>query len=342
MQKVRQSNIELLRIIAMLMVLLLHATLETFGYARVAAITHAPMRWLGLLTTASMCMVCVNVFVLITGWFGTTFKSQGFWRIIGECTFVSLSMFLLLHLLGEPLPTRLFDYLKAIWSYWFVRAYVLLYVFTPVLNSFVEQATQKQLRNFLLLFYALSIPLSFVSSDLSRGFSTVSFFGLYLLGRYLRLYLSATTAQYSKSKVLLPYLISTIALSLLAWGSAFFSIPFHNWFIPFFSAYSNPFVIIGACSLLLFFTKLQFTSKCINWLAAGSFAAYLTHQQCYVRPHYFELIRFIDKQEPNTLLYCISITLTIVLIFVASTLLDAVWRKLYAALQHICMDKKHK
>lgn len=339
--KVRQSNIELLRIVAMLMVLLLHATLETFGYARVSAITHAPMRWLALLTTASSCMVCVDVFVLITGWFGTTFKSTGLLRIVGECTFVSLSMFLLMHLVGWSLPQHPIDYIKVIWSYWFVRAYVLLYLFTPVLNSFVQQCNEKQLRQFLITFFAISIPLSFVSSDLSRGFSTISFLGLYLLGRYLRLHLNTVVCKRKKWQLLLPYLINTLLLSLVAWSSAFISPQFHNWFIPFFTAYSNPFVIISACSLLLYFTRLQLKSKTINWLAAGSFAAYLTHQQIYIRPHYFKIIQFIDKQVPSTLLYALSVTAVVASIFVFSTMLSAVWLKIYTALLRICLHKKH-
>ena len=161
MHKARQSNIELLRIIAMLMVLLLHATFETFGYAHTSSITHAPWRWLSIITTAAACMQCVNVFVLITGWFGTSFKLKGL-RIVSECTFISLAMFVFMYLLGLPLPHQLYDYLKVIWSYWFVRAYVLLYLFTPVLNSFVQQSSEKQLRHFLVLFFTLSIPLSFV------------------------------------------------------------------------------------------------------------------------------------------------------------------------------------
>ena len=343
MHKARQSNIELLRIIAMLMVLLLHATFETFGYAHTSSITHAPWRWLSIITTAAACMQCVNVFVLITGWFGTSFKLKGLLRIVSECTFISLAMFVFMYLLGLPLPHQLYNYLKVIWSYWFVRAYVLLYLFTPVLNSFVQQSSEKQLRHFLVLFFTLSIPLSFVSSDLSRGFSTISFFGLYLLGRYMRLYLAPRLERYHTVALLMPYIVNTLIMSLTLWSTAFFAPQFHNWFLPLFTAYSNPLVIISAMSLLLFFTRLQFKSHIINVVAAGSFAAYLTHQQAYVRPHYFQLIKFIDQQTSSTALYALAITVTIITLFMASAMLDVMWQRVYqyvnTQLSRICTHK---
>lgn len=343
MHKARQSNIELLRIIAMLMVLLLHATFETFGYARTSAITHDPLRWLSIITTAAACMECVNVFVLITGWFGTSFKLKGLVRIVAECSFISLAMFVFMHLLGLPLPHQLYDYIKVIWSYWFVRAYVLLYLFTPVLNSFVQQSSEKQLRHFIILYFTLSIPLSFVSSDLSRGFSTLSFFGLYLLGRYMRLYLAQRLERYNKVALLMPYIACTCIMSLTLWSTAFFAPKFHDWFLPLFTAYSNPLVIISAMSLLLFFTRLQFNSQLINTIAAGSFAAYLTHQQAYLRPHYFKLIKYIDQQVNNTWLYALAIVGTLIALFIASVALDAIWQRVYqyvnTRLSHICTHK---
>ena len=50
-KKARQSNLELLRIIAMFMVIVLHSTFTTFGYARANMVQAHPTRWLGIITT---------------------------------------------------------------------------------------------------------------------------------------------------------------------------------------------------------------------------------------------------------------------------------------------------
>lgn len=45
----RKSNMELLRIVAMLMVLLLHATFETMHYPSPKLVQAAPDSWLGII-----------------------------------------------------------------------------------------------------------------------------------------------------------------------------------------------------------------------------------------------------------------------------------------------------
>ena len=47
----RQSNMELLRIVAMLMVMVLHTGYASFGYPRTVWLQAEPLRWLGLTMT---------------------------------------------------------------------------------------------------------------------------------------------------------------------------------------------------------------------------------------------------------------------------------------------------
>jgi len=53
-------------------------------------------------------------------------------------------------------------------------------------------------------------------------------------------------------------------------------------------AYSNPFDIVGALYLLIFFSKVKMPYvKVINWLGASSFAVYLFHGETTIRNSYF-------------------------------------------------------
>lgn len=45
--------------------------------------------------------------------------------------------------------------------------------------------------------------------------------------------------------------------------------------------YTNPLVILASLSLLLYFSRLQFTSNSINWLAASAFAIYFIQIRIY-------------------------------------------------------------
>ena len=93
MTEARQSNIELLRIVSMFLILLLHANVFTFGWPE-GSITSNLFRF----TAESFAIVAVNVFVLITGYLGTSFKLSKVANLVFQMVFtvVSITLFLLI------------------------------------------------------------------------------------------------------------------------------------------------------------------------------------------------------------------------------------------------------
>lgn len=328
-KKARQSNLELLRIIAMFMVIVLHSTFTTFGYARANMVQAHPTRWLGIITAAGVCMGCVNLFVLITGWFGTTFRPRGIVRIVLQVIFISAIMTAFAYAMGYKMPTDIMGYFRPLWGYWFVNSYLLLYLLTPVLNAFVSQADEPTLRRFLIAFYLCTIPASYIFSDLNVGYATVPFMGLYLLGRYLRLYLSPRLQHVPNYKFLGVWTVCVLGMSLLLWGAGMIAQPYIGMLMPIFASYTNPILIFSAVALLLFFSRLKLQSNIVNWLAAGSFTAYLTHQHLLVRKEYFAFIRQLDKDTHSTLLFMAEMVLLYLAIYLLSALIDALRRWIF-------------
>lgn len=317
----RKSNMELLRIVAMLLVLVLHATFETLHYPNSTLVRAEPASWLGIILTEQTSICCVDVFVLITGWFGTHFKLQNVFRLLFQVAFISLTITAGAALVQGEMPGTPIQIIQSVFGYWFINSYLVMYLLSPVLNRFVEQEDEAGLRRYLLLFFILAIPASFAFSDLNRGFSAISFCGLYLLGRYLRLYLSQQLASWQSRSFMILFACNTIGFGVLYW--------FYFWLKPLhypnptslMTAYTNPFVIVNAACLILYFARLNFSSRLVNWLAAGSLAAYLTHQQVFARPSYFELIRHFDASL-NTPLFILATAGSILLIFAGSVLID--------------------
>jgi surface polysaccharide O-acyltransferase-like enzyme len=66
----RESNIELLRIIAMILVVLVHCNYFSLGPVAPEAIAAAPLDSFVKAFAEQLCIICVNVFILISGWFG--------------------------------------------------------------------------------------------------------------------------------------------------------------------------------------------------------------------------------------------------------------------------------
>lgn len=78
-QKIRDSNIELLRILAMFMVLLVHADFFSLGIPSVEDIQNNQLDSFWRIFFEAVNIPCVNIFVLISGYFGIkpTFKGGG-------------------------------------------------------------------------------------------------------------------------------------------------------------------------------------------------------------------------------------------------------------------------
>ena len=91
---------------------------------------------------------------------------------------------------------------------WFIKAYLGLYIIAPVLNAFVNNAEKKAFQKVLLSFFIFQTAYSWISGGavfFEGGYSTMSFIGLYLLARYVKLH------QFSKN-VLPPPFISCLYL----------------------------------------------------------------------------------------------------------------------------------
>lgn len=68
--KIRESNFELLRLIAMIMVIVVHVDFGSVGWPTATDLQDQFSTTVMKILVESFCIVCVDVFVLISGWFG--------------------------------------------------------------------------------------------------------------------------------------------------------------------------------------------------------------------------------------------------------------------------------
>lgn len=193
MKKERLSNIELLRLVAMLLVLVVHANFFALGSPTQHDTVVNPENALARFLFQSFAIVCVNVFVLISGWFGIKPSVKGFSNFIFQCLFFLCGIYLVMLVIGL-LPLTLKGIAGCLvllnWN-WFIKAYIGLYILAPVLNAFVENASRKKYLCVLVSFFTFQTIYSWVSNGavfFEGGYSTMSFIGLYLLARYINVY----------------------------------------------------------------------------------------------------------------------------------------------------------
>ena len=191
LRKERQSNIELLRLVAIFMVLIVHADFLALDVPTKDIVHNAPIASFTRFLFQSLSIVCVNVFVLISGWFGIHSTKNGFLKFIFQCIFFYVGIYIIMLLSGaiKFSLNGVADSLLFTDTGWFVKSYILLYILAPVLNAFIENSNANEIRRVLIFFFLFQSLFGFFSDGAAffeNGYSTISFIGLYLLARYLR------------------------------------------------------------------------------------------------------------------------------------------------------------
>jgi surface polysaccharide O-acyltransferase-like enzyme len=281
-QAIRNSNIELLRIVCMLMVVVLHFNNNgaNTGIVNMPEVLTGRLTW-GFLVE-SFCIVAVNCFVLVSGYFGIKLKWRSLIKFYLQCFLIGLVSYLAyIGLKGEfswqVLAERLLAFTHNGW--WFVVSYLGLMLLSPILNKAVEGMTSKQLLHSILFFTVVMLYLGWYHKveATNYGNSLISFLWLYLIGRYIGTDLSLDTIRRWRWVWLAGYVAACMGLFTLIMLRYHCALQIHY---PL--DYNNPFVVIAAVMLLLFFLSFSFQSKAVNWLASSVFAAYLLQESVYL------------------------------------------------------------
>lgn len=318
----RQSNIELLRILSMFLVLMIHyipfrgtpSPIALEGGENVGnTIFNLELR--------SLSFVCVNCFIIISGYFGIRWKWQSLLKYLYQILFWAIFAYFAPIILGYNqfnVPDLCFNLINfSSWN-WFILSYLGLYLFAPMLECFIKNISQKQLSYFLLAFYCFSTIYGWilqVSPEFQEGTTFVSLIGLYLIGAYIRKY-NLNVLRFKKIYDLLIYFGIGILLVILSVIALRFKITSSLY------GYLNPLIIIESVYLFLFFKKLDIRyNKFINWVAASAFAVYLFHYNPNIFVFYSNICKYIQINFSYSFFAAI---LFMILIFIVAVLIDKI------------------
>ena len=274
---VRDSNMELLRILAMLGILAVHADFFALGIPSRIDCEQNQLASLLRFVVESITIVSVNIFVLLSGWYGIRPKAKRIKEFLFQILFFNI-LFFVIFIFVKPEAAfskqGLLSLLMLDKRFWFVKAYLMLYLLSPILNSFIEHSSKRQLYLVTSIFFVFQTIYGWLFAAVSwfnNGYSALSFVGLYLLARYYRL----TGFKYlNRFRAALLFIVFIFANSLFAY---FLAITGRGGMINLLYAYNSPFVIIASLVAFYIFTTLSFKSRFVNVLAISSFAAFLFH-----------------------------------------------------------------
>lgn len=284
----RLSNIELLRIVAMFLVLVVHSDFFSLSAPTSVEIANSPLQSYIRIFIESFSIVCVNVFVMISGWFGIRPRLKNVSYFLYQCIFFLFGIYILSILAGKECFSKeglAYCFLLHPWN-WFIKAYLLLLILSPILNLFIANVEKKTAVVVLFSFFSFQSVYGWYFDSVNwfaGGYSTISFVGLYILMQYKRKYMNIMS--FSSIVYFSLFLLTAIFLTVL------FVIFEGKRDIVF--MYNNPMVIFSSYCFFMTFERMKIKNKIINFIASSSFAVFLLHTNPFVCKQYF--VPFIQR-----------------------------------------------
>lgn len=330
--KLRQTNIELLRIFSMLMVLVIHYNVGINGQTTHEMVMTEPLKFVGIASLKSLSFICVNCFIIISGYFGIRWK----WKSLCNYLFQIAFWGGMIHIIAVSLGMTNFSIqriannmlLFLVRGNWFFVSYLALYMLAPIMNAYIEKVETRQLGWMVLAFYSFQTLFGWIFKnciEFSQGLTFVSFMGLYLLGAYLKRS-DLKCFGWKSSRDLAMYAGVGAICVIISMISNYIGFEKDIY------SYISPLQILQTIYLFLFFKKIYVGSKydkLILFFSSSAFAALLMHSWDGVEIYRFGLL-WIDNNLSFPFVFTM---LYIVVFFVVACCLDKirilVWNRVY-------------
>lgn len=357
--KKRQGNFEILRVIAIVMVLILHYLSQT-GSLLELGVSPSSRQITGQFIE-SFCVVAVNVWILISGYFlsKSAFKLTRILQLLAEVYFYTLLVTIVMQIVNTANVAetdRIYkttQYLFPISSehYSFATAYILLYVIAPILNKGVQYMTRKQIKYTiigLLVWFCIIksiIPVNFPTD--MYGYNLDWYICLYLIAAYIRKYnVRILTGAFSSAMLFIVSGLGNFAISMIFHRINLTSGRF-NYYATVPAHYNFILCLTGALGLFSMFRYIKVSenvfTKIARVLAPFSFGVYLLHEHIEVRDRWttwLSGLSFIGPVPFGALGMLWHMVRCIVILFVCCVFVDFIRTQIFEFVARVCNGTK--
>lgn len=337
MKKTRDSNLELLRIISIVLIIIGHVTWETnwhFSHIGIGHLNAIESLWIGG-------KLGVNIFALISAYFISTrtkFKVESIVRLWVEVLFYSwvilaISFIFRFHTLNAH--NILKSFLPISFNgYWFITVYFFLYLIHPVLNQLIKVLDKKKYLFLLLVgfMYLFVFATFFRNNTAGSGDTWITLVYVYFLGAYIRKY---DLVSYFKDKKV--WLVIGIGIQLVLMVMSIIAINYVQakgimGFNPRHYAAlimgNSPFQLIMSTLVFLLFANIRIKhNKLINLYASATLGVYMMHTNYLAKDIIFDDIVKMQRFE-NSYTIILEIAVALVLYFILANI-DLLRQKLF-------------
>ena len=351
-RKMRLSGIELLKVIAIILIIFSH-TVPSYGTAdrdafidlnfassdfKVAVLSY--FIYFGQIGNAIF-IVCSAYFLLDS----KLVKGQKILYIIADSFIISVVYLCSFLIAGYSLTTAeiLLQFIPIISRFsWFIGCYLIMYAVHPLLNKIIYSTQKRNLLLFNIFLFVMYSVFEFVGGDEMNMFyytHLVGFICLYFYTGYVKLHMQNILSKSKLQAVIL-------ALSIAGLTGLFalteyvglkvdaLSDKMNHW-----DEINNPFMIGIAFSSFALFSKLKFQNRFINYLSSLSLIVYMIHENKLFRSHFKpRVFDFIYEKFSYTHIvgWCV---LLVIATFIIAGLLSALYKETVGKLIKRAIDK---
>lgn len=339
-------GIDLLRMLAMFMVVLLHILAQGGVLSKTVPFS-AEYEAAWLIEIGAFC--AVNSFALISGYIGidSKFKFSNIIVLWLRVVFYTLAITAVFSIVKPSVVTGK-TWIKALFpvmfsQYWYFTSYFAMFFFMPLLNQVLNNMEKKQLKTVLIsiciVFSGLQTLFHRDVFSTAQGYTAWWLMILYLIGGYIKKY--GLLEKWKMKTLLLGYVlmvtgtwiskyiieIGTLKIVHKAKGG--------NYLI----RYTSPTILLSGIFLLLIFKNMKIgdtAKKLIKVLSPLAFSVYLIHVHPLVWDN-FMFERFVKYADLPWYLEVIAVLGTGLAIYIAGSAIDMVREKMFKVLK----IKKH-
>lgn len=326
-KNIRMSNLELLRIVSILLIISFHFVFKgeySFG-------SDFSINKLIVKTFYMFGELGVNCFVLITGYFSikSDFKYKKVFQLAFQVLFYTILGTIFAKVIGFYELKTIKEYVTTFFpiimgEYWYVTAYVMLYIFSPYINKLVSTMKKDEYKKFLLLLLVVYSIIPTFFGALNNNTEGLLYYNrfiwlivMYLIGGYIKLYKIPVLSTSKKS----------LKIFLISFITIIFSIIFIDKFEGAFKfigitevAYlwqpNNIIMLLLSVSLFGVFENLKIkNNKVVNKISSTTLGIYLLHDGILTYWFWREVFKNSQYQEsPYLILVILGSTFAIFVI----------------------------
>ena len=339
----RNPNIELLRIVSMLMILVLHYLNQGGALWNV---TKGSINYYLIWIVEAICYVSVNCYMLIRGYFlwKTEFKLNkliSFWLTGAVYSVVLFVLCIALNISEfsvKGLITAIFHVSSR--ANWYVTIYFALYCLLPLLNYAIQAMSKKEMKMVtiavLILFSIIPTVLFFWDAfGVSDGYSLLWYIVMYLVGAMLNRFYSERLKSL-KTSVLVGGMIVILVLPIFKFAIKALSyvFPVISEFTDILYRYNSIPVVIASVTMFCLFARIQISgekiTRLINRIAKTTLGVFIIHTHFALRD---SLWIFLGSEHVmNSPLLWLHLPGCVILVYVICSSIDFGRAKLFNAI----------